>query len=446
MSGAVSGTTTNYNLSLINYDFPTWYGYAWDNLRIIDGVMGSLLIITQFGGLWTNAATYVVDDVVVDADDGLMYVCLVGHTAASTGTFSADRTSNPTYWDSFSTVNGVAINSDVAAVAAITADVTTVAGISSDVTTVAGVSADVTTLAGISSDITTVVGNEANISTVAGIDSDVTTVASINTNVTAVAGNESDITIVAGIDSDVTTVAGVSTDVTTVATNITDVSTVATNITDVTNFSDVYYGPNATDPTTRKDSSALQEGDLYFNTADDEMRVYDGTAWEDVAIPLSEVQAGAYQWCGTASGTANAITLSATPALTAYTSGQPLLFKVATTNTGATTINVDGVGVVNLYNDGAALKGNELIAGAVVSIAYDGTQFQLTTAAPSGGLFRGNNGTVGNSLGDIFRINARTLTVDETIESTDNASCAGPLTVDTGVTLTVASGGELVIL
>jgi hypothetical protein len=107
--------------------------------------------------------------------------------------------------------------------------------------------------------VTTVAGDSADIQTVAGIDSDITTVAGIAANVTTVAG----------ISANVTTVAGISADVT----------TVATNVADITNFSDVYLGPASSDPATRNDSSALQAGDLYFNTVDDAMKVYDGAAW-----------------------------------------------------------------------------------------------------------------------------------------------------------------------
>jgi hypothetical protein len=63
---------------------------------------------------------------------------------------------------------------------------------------------------------------------------------------------------------------------------------VATNVADVTNFADVYVGPSATDPTTRTDSSALQAGDLYFNTATDQMKVYDGATWQPVAVVTSD--------------------------------------------------------------------------------------------------------------------------------------------------------------
>jgi hypothetical protein len=84
---------------------------------------------------------------------------------------------------------------------------------------------------------------------------------------------------VAGVAANVTTVAGISANVTTVAGISADVTTVATNVADITNFSDVYLGPAAADPTLRNDGSALQAGDLYFDTVNDVVKVYDGAAW-----------------------------------------------------------------------------------------------------------------------------------------------------------------------
>ena len=171
-------------------------------------------------------------------------------------------------------------------------NINTVAGISSDVTTVAGVSSDVTTVAGIDTEVSTVSGNNANVSTVAGISGNVTTVAGISGNVTTVASNNANVTTVAGISSDVTTVAGnnanVSTvagnnaNVTTVAGSIANVNTTASNIADVNNFAEVYRIASA-DPTT-----SLNEGDLVFRTDTDTMRVYNGSAWQNVA-PVSAV-------------------------------------------------------------------------------------------------------------------------------------------------------------
>lgn len=44
-----------------------------------------------------------------------------------------------------------------------------------------------------------------------------------------------------------------------------------------------YQGPAASNPTTRLDGSAIQEGDTYFNTVVKTMRVYNGTTWQDQA-------------------------------------------------------------------------------------------------------------------------------------------------------------------
>ena len=175
--------------------------------------------------------------------------------------------------------------SDLASVASISLDVGAVADIAADVTAVAAIDSDVTAVAGDATDIGTVAGIAANVTTVAGISGNVTTVAGISANVTSVAGNSTNINTVAGISGNVTTVAGISGNVTTVAGISADVTTVATNVADITNFADVYLGPKSSDPATRNDTTALQAGDLYFNTADDVIKVYTGSAWTVAYVP-----------------------------------------------------------------------------------------------------------------------------------------------------------------
>lgn len=77
-------------------------------------------------------------------------------------------------------------------------------------------------------------------------------------------------------------------------------------------------------------------------------------------------------------------------------------------------------------------------------LVWNGTDF--IPGAAGGGLFKGNLGTTGNRAGDIFRINAKSLTQNVTISSTENASATGPLEVATGFTLEVETGGTLVII
>ena len=89
----------------------------------------------------------------------------------------------------------------------------------------------------------------------------------------------------------------------------------------------------------------------------------------------------------------------------------------------------------------------------------DGTTLTFT-AAPSSGtanifvnFLAPQTGTVtpaaenkGNfKAGGLFRTNAQNLTADTTILATENAQVTGTFTIDSGVTLTVNSGGRLVI-
>ena len=48
--------------------------------------------------------------------------------------------------------------------------------------------------------------------------------------------------------------------------------------------------------------------------------------------------------------------------------------------------------------------------------------------------------------GGMFRVNSQTVDVNTTIEATENATATGPLTVSSGVTITVNSGGNLAII
>lgn len=86
------------------------------------------------------------------------------------------------------------------------------------------------------------------------------------------------------------------------------------------------------------------------------------------------------EWCGTATGTANALTLSPTIGISAYLSGQRFAFVAASANLGAVTVNVSGVGTVALTKNGnTALAADDLQTGRLYQIQYDGVRFQLAS-------------------------------------------------------------------
>lgn len=79
----------------------------------------------------------------------------------------------------------------------------------------------------------------------------------------------------------------------------------------------------------------------------------------------------------TVTGT-NTLIGTSTPPYAAYVAGMTISFIAANTNTGAVTIDVDGLGAKNIYTGSAApLSGNEIVAGRVIQLEYDGTRFQL---------------------------------------------------------------------
>ena len=84
-----------------------------------------------------------------------------------------------------------------------------------------------------------------------------------------------------------------------------------------------------------------------------------GTAATD-SLSLGQAQAEAFVWCGTAGGSADAITLSPSPAITAYAAGQRFVWMASgNTNTGATTVAISGLGTIALQDNGAALTAGQ---------------------------------------------------------------------------------------
>ena len=82
----------------------------------------------------------------------------------------------------------------------------------------------------------------------------------------------------------------------------------------------------------------------------------------------------------TAAGTADAMTLTYSPALAAYTTNQTFAFyKNASDNTGAATLNINGLGAKAIVKrDGSTALGvADMKASALYVVTYDGTSFRL---------------------------------------------------------------------
>ena len=84
-------------------------------------------------------------------------------------------------------------------------------------------------------------------------------------------------------------------------------------------------------------------------------------------------------------GAANAYVATLPAGVTAtLTAGLTLQFLAANANTGASTLNVNALGVKNIVNmNGTALTNAQIPAGAIVLVTYDGTRFIFLNAVPS---------------------------------------------------------------
>ena len=102
-SSAIKRKTPTFGLNIINYDFPRWHTFDWQNWDTLDAVLKAANL-TAVKGIWQNNTSYLVGDRVVDDASSSIWICSVTHTSAASGTFEADRIANPTYWASVSTL------------------------------------------------------------------------------------------------------------------------------------------------------------------------------------------------------------------------------------------------------------------------------------------------------------------------------------------------------
>ena len=176
-----------------------------------------------------------------------------------------------------SNVNTVA--NSIGDVNTVAADIAKVIKVADDLNeTVSEIEVAASDLQETTSEIDTVANSITNVDAVGNNISNVNTVAGISTDVTDVANIKDDVTAVANNNANVTTVAGEISNVNAVGSNITNVAAAGANVVDINNFADIYQiSPNP--PSTRADGSSLQDGDIWFNNSDDNLRAWNGTAW-----------------------------------------------------------------------------------------------------------------------------------------------------------------------
>jgi hypothetical protein len=275
------------------------------------------------------------------------------------------------------------------------------------------------------------------------------------------------------------------------ATNASNAQTAAETALDT--FDDTYLGAKATNPTVDNDGDPLAAGMLYTNTTDGNLYWYDGAAWNDVtagAGGLADVVDDTTpQLGGNLESNGSDIVMADNDAVIIGTdtdltilhdsgvnntlfksdslefkskANANLTFKISPGATKAATLYYQGSERLAIESGTSRFTGGiNADTATIAGLAYptsDGTANQVlktngsgvlsfgAAAAGGAGYFLGENGATGDTIngkGDIFRVHEAQLDTNVTIDASNNAMCAGPLTVATGVTVTV--NGNLVI-
>ena len=194
--------------------------------------------------------------------------------------------------------------------------------------------------------LTPTVTNQNNINAVNANSSNINAVASNSTNINTVASD-------LGGSNNTGTVAGSITNVNNVGNNIASVNTAASNLSDINSFANIYLGPSSSAPTQDPDGSALDSGDLYFDTTSNQLKVYGSSGWQAAG--------------STVNGTSARFTYTATSNQTTFTGA----------DSNGNTLAYDA-GFVDVY-----MNGIKLVNGTDVTVT-SGTSVVLANGAATG--------------------------------------------------------------
>lgn len=144
---------------------------------------------------------------------------------------------------------------------------------------------------------------------------------------------------------------------------------------------------NSTGPVWQLQSTSASSTSGPSSSTDGDVVLFNGTTgkilkdsnYAGANLPYAVLQNGAVIYSAD-TGAANAYVVTLSPVPAAYTTGMVINFKAANANTGASTVNVNGLGTKNITKEGAtALAANDIVVGQLVTIIYDGTEFQITS-------------------------------------------------------------------
>jgi hypothetical protein len=269
-------------------------------------------------------------------------------------------------------------------------------------------------------------------------------------------------------------------------------------------FDDVYLGAKSSDPSTDNDGDALNAGDWYFNTSTNVGRIYNGSAFQELTVGTTatttelNIMDGDTSASSTTVADADRVVFNdagtmkqvAVTDLAAYfddeITAMPNLVTTGALNSGSIT---SGFGAID--NGASAITTTGVITGGTVEATTDtaaGDNAAIGYTAAEGLILTGQGstndvtikndadtdvikiptgttnvtvvgtltanavagdgsaltgiaaGATGGGSDQIFYENGQTVTADYTITDGKNAMSAGPITINSGITVTVGTG------
>jgi len=385
--------------------------------------------IGDYRGDWAAGTAYNKRDLVKDTTNDNIYLCVTAHT--SSGSLPLTTNADYTKWDLIVDAAAAAASASAAATSATNAANSATAAATSE--TNAGTSetnAANSATAAATSATNSATSATASASSASSASTSATNAATSETNAATSATNAatSETNAASSASSASTSASSASASATTATTQASAASTSATNAANsataastsesnaatsattasnaataaqtaqaaaeaaADNFDDTYLGAKASDPTVDNDGDPLNAGDLYYNTSTNKMRVYDGSAWNDAIVDTNGVVT---KTSATGSGELPSGT-------TAQRDGSP------------------SAGYIRFNSDEGSFEG------------YDGSAW----------------GSIGGgaSAGSAIYENKDDITANYTISTGSNGFSVGPMTIASGVTVTIPSGQRWVVI
>ena len=214
-------------------------------------------------------------------------------------------------------------------------------------------------------------------------------------------------------------------------------------------FDDRYLGAKTSDPSVDNDGNALVAGALYFNSSSGVMRLYTGSAWVAAYVSGSGYLAAANNLSDVASTSTARTNLGLGTLATISPTGTASSTTFLRGDNAWTTVSVTPTAVSDQANSSTGYF--DLPAGTTAQRPGSPTSGNMRYNTSTNG-FEGYNGSAwgsiggGASAGGAIYENTLTISANYTLTTSTNGFSVGPITIASGVSVSVGSGQRWVVL